>query len=87
MSAATTSAPANDTKTVYRYENRKFYCNTKHRYLNRKELVKMVQTQEKFQVIDYQNNSDITQKILVSLLSEMPWTLEEAQKLIVSKKV
>lgn len=87
MSAVSISSPVSNTvKTIYRYENRKFYCNTKHRYLNRKELVKLVQTKEQFQVIDYENKTDITKKTLISLLTEMPWTTEEVHEIIVNKK-
>jgi len=73
-------------QTIYRYENRKFYCKTKSKYLNRKDILELVTQQKNFQVIDYTNNQDITNKTLVSLLAELSWSPNEIKNIIINKK-
>jgi polyhydroxyalkanoate synthesis regulator protein len=56
---------------IVRYENRKYYSKTLSKYVDLNYMLDLAKTKQKFQVVKFADNKDITKKVLQDCLKKI----------------
>lgn len=56
---------------IVKYENRKYYSKTLSKYVDLNYMLDLARTKQKFQVVKFSDNQDITKKVLQDCLKKI----------------
>ena len=58
-------------ETIIKYENRKYYSKTLSKYVDLDYMLDLTRTGQRFQVLKFTNNENITKKVLQDCLKKV----------------